>query len=239
MGSKATLTNCTFHNNYALRGGGIYVSSGQNAAAGDLVTGVTLSHCMFTSNLAHFSASDPGAPANGGGMYLNSFVPTLNNCTFTGNSTVVDAHAAAGSAIYSVLLGPHLTDCTITGNNCVGVAGAAIWSESCGVPACDLILTRTKVCSNTASVDGSPVTNPQQVYAETYTHSASCVMVDCSSCPPPSGGGDLDGDGDVDADDLGLLHAQVGICESDTDHDGSTNVIDLLLVISEWGNTCP
>lgn len=57
--------------------------------------------------------------------------------------------------------------------------------------------------------------------------------------PTNSSGGDLDGDGDVDTNDLNALHAAVGICQSDINHDGATNVLDLLAVIDEWGSTCP
>ena len=51
--------------------------------------------------------------------------------------------------------------------------------------------------------------------------------------------GDLDGDGDVDTDDLDIMHANLNICPSDTDHDGDTNIEDLLDVVEGWGTTCP
>ena len=51
--------------------------------------------------------------------------------------------------------------------------------------------------------------------------------------------GDLDGDGDVDADDLNALHAVTGICQSDVNHDGATNIEDLLIMIEGWNSVCP
>ena len=51
--------------------------------------------------------------------------------------------------------------------------------------------------------------------------------------------GDLDGDGDVDTDDLDIMHANLNICPSDTDHDGDTDIEDLLDVLEGWGTTCP
>ena len=51
--------------------------------------------------------------------------------------------------------------------------------------------------------------------------------------------GDLNGDGAIDSTDLDAMHAAVGICKSDVNHDGNTNVLDLLDVIDEWGGVCP
>ena len=59
----------------------------------------------------------------------------------------------------------------------------------------------------------------------------------CSDCPELPG--DVNADGSIDALDLDAMHAAVGICTSDVNHDGDTNVLDLLGVIDEWGGVCP
>jgi hypothetical protein len=35
------------------------------------------------------------------------------------------------------------------------------------------------------------------------------------------------------------LHAELGICQSDLNHDGATNIDDLLLLIEGWNSVCP
>ena len=51
--------------------------------------------------------------------------------------------------------------------------------------------------------------------------------------------GDVDGDGDVDTDDLAQLRGSLDLCASDTDMDGDTDIEDLLNLIEGWGTTCP
>ena len=46
---------------------------------------------------------------------------------------------------------------------------------------------------------------------------------------------DVDGDGEVDTDDLELHHAATGTCHHDVDHNGQTDIDDLLDVIAGWG----
>ena len=50
--------------------------------------------------------------------------------------------------------------------------------------------------------------------------------------------GDIDNDGDVDTDDLQVLHEVLGICPDDVNNNGVTDIDDLLLVIEGWGNFC-
>src|SRR5262249_32880652 len=60
------------------------------------------------------------------------------------------------------------------------------------------------------------------------------------ACP-----GDLDGDGDVDQSDLGLLLSGYGCkpptspCKGDVDGDGDTDQSDLGILLSHYGNPCP
>jgi hypothetical protein len=57
--------------------------------------------------------------------------------------------------------------------------------------------------------------------------------------------GDLNGDGCVDLDDLGILLADFGCtagpgnCPGDVDGDGDTDLADLGILLAAFGNTCP
>lgn len=50
--------------------------------------------------------------------------------------------------------------------------------------------------------------------------------------------GDLNGDGDVDAEDLDALHDELGICKGDVNHDGVVDGKDLGSVLAVWGLSC-
>ncbi len=58
-----------------------------------------------------------------------------------------------------------------------------------------------------------------------------------AACP-----GDLDGNGDVDLDDLAVLLGDFGCasgCAADVDGDGDTDLSDLALLLANFGTTCP
>ena len=50
--------------------------------------------------------------------------------------------------------------------------------------------------------------------------------------------GDVNADGTIDTSDLDELRTSLGLCASDTDMDGDTDIEDLLIVIGGWGTTC-
>ena len=62
-----------------------------------------------------------------------------------------------------------------------------------------------------------------------------CADANCATTTP----GDVDGDGDVDVNDLSSLRSTLALCASDTDMDGDTDIEDLLNVVAGWGTTCP
>jgi hypothetical protein len=51
--------------------------------------------------------------------------------------------------------------------------------------------------------------------------------------------GDINGDGVIDHEDVAGIHAEAGLCHHDTNHDGETDVADLLEVIAGWHQQCP
>ena len=46
-------------------------------------------------------------------------------------------------------------------------------------------------------------------------------------------------DGLLGTEDLMLLHASLDVCQHDVNHDGQTDIDDLLPLIEGWSTTCP
>jgi hypothetical protein len=119
VGSSPTVTNCTFSDNEADFGGGMYYHSASPK----------VENCTFTGNSGTW----------GGGMYNYSGSPTVENCTFTGNSGTWGGgmRNATGSSAA-------VTNCTFSGNtatwgggmktdgslaavNCIFTGNSATW----------------------------------------------------------------------------------------------------------------
>ena len=86
------------------------------------------------------------------------------------------------------------------------------------------ILGFSVVATGVASIFGAPGTDSNK----------GCIYIQA----PEGNSGDVDGDGDVDRDDLEQLHATLGIRKTDVNHDCIVDVNDLLLLIQDWNETC-
>jgi len=87
--TSPTINNCTFINNTASNGGGIYNVHHSSP---------TITNCLFTGNVATSLSYDRG----GGGMFIDFYSePILINCTFTKNSAAADG----GGYLYQRRLG--------------------------------------------------------------------------------------------------------------------------------------
>ncbi len=127
------ITNCTFANNSALDGGGMY-NYGYNGTCSP-----TLTNCTFSGNSAKYF---------GGGMYNSASSPELTNCTFSGNSTSFD-----GGGMHNSASSPELTNCTFSGNSVSRYGGGIYNYESSPT------LTNCILWGNTASSSGNEIYN--------------------------------------------------------------------------------
>jgi hypothetical protein len=207
--SNPTLTNCTFTNNTAGAGGGMYTNE----------SSPTLTNCTFTNNTSN----------SGGGMRNFQSSPTLTNCTFTGNICFTRGGGMANW--YGSF--PTVTGCTFTDNTGFE-SGGGMYNNYDSTPT----LTDTTVCGNTndqiigywidnggntvadecPGIVGACCTNDGCVVSE----EEDCITFlgqwlgedttcDDDSCPT-SCPGDINGDSQVNVNDLMILIAYWGAC---------------------------
>ena len=235
VGSSPTITNCHITNNLAnsdgwgppggffgAGGGGIYCTDNSNAN----ITG-----CTITNNKANNGSPVGGEYFGyGGGIscYDNSS-PTITDCKISGNS----ANIHGGGISCNEYCSPTITECTISNNNASNDDGGGIYCFGNNSPT----IASTVVCGNNPDqihggytdaggntiqaecpVPGVCCTNGNCVTTEQGATPSECwkhfgdwyLGGDCNDCSPYLAG-DLDGDGDVDADDLNALHDELGI----------------------------
>lgn len=237
QGSSPSLSNCGFLSNRSdAYGGGM---SNQNASP-------TLVDCVFMSN----ESAGGGGMDNSGGSH-----PTLLRCEFSSNT--VTQH---GGGIYNRDSSPTLTDCRFVGNMAAQQGGAIQ-----NYLASDPVIAGTLFVGNTAqtgslmnTVDSSPVLTAcigcdqgaTSITGNWIDGGENCIVETCTDeddngvpdecgtpCPP-----DLDGNGMVDAADLGLMIARWGRCAGcveDLTGDGLVDAADLGLLLGAWGPCAP
>ncbi len=124
-----TVTNCTFIENAAAQGGGMY----NNNNSSPIVT-----NCTFTKNSARYL---------GGGMLNNNYSkPSLTKCTFSGNSGGTNGGAMCNYYRDT----PTLTNCIFSGNS-AGTNGGGMYSEDYSSPT----LTNCTFTKNSATNGGA------------------------------------------------------------------------------------
>jgi parallel beta-helix repeat protein len=258
-GSSPTITNCTFTNNFAISGGGMYLTRG---------SAPSITNCRFTNNAANY---------RGGGIYnIDGCAPFITDSTFTGNNAVNrggglsnfndstarltrctftnNAAGGGGGGIDNNNSRPTIIECTFTFNSTSGRGGGVLNSSGSfiftptftdcrftenhategggGMHSSNTnpIITGTRACENT----------PDQLtglYSDFGGNCFSEVCRVCDTCP-----GDLGGDGDVGGADLTILLNQWGCtgedCTADLDGNGTVDGADLTTILSNWG-ACP
>ena len=161
--SSPTLTDCTFTDNTANYGGGMrnVDNAGLGGGMHNYNSDPTLTDCTFTNNTTD---------GKGGGMYNHLFSsPTLTNCTFTYNTTVDD-----GGGMYNYVdSSPHLIDCIFENNIANGKGGGML-----NIINSNPTLTDTTVCGKRwlISVKAAYSLSSSQVGAR-YTNSPRNVKI--------------------------------------------------------------
>jgi hypothetical protein len=236
--SSAFIKNCRFEDCGADFGAGVYL----------LRCTVNVDGCVFSSN---------DATTDGGGMQTFACSGTIKNSTFTGNRCAL-TYAGSGSAFKGVGIrtaGTTLTleACTISGNPIPNAGAAVEYFENVKMLAGVFRIVDTDIVSNavgSGSVDdagGLRVLGRQQscvlsggttICSNTprnvvgpYLIDGSATVCDCE--------GDLSGNGQVDAADLGILLSVWGTSpangQGDLNHDGIVSAPDLSALLALWG----
>lgn len=229
--SAASFVDVAFEGNASGYGGAVYA----------LNSSLRFERCSFRGNAA---ASD------GGGVLVFRGSGTFTDCTLEDNGA-----GSSGGGIHVVGGGPHLllrTD--ILGNSSAVHAGGLSWVPF-GDPGAALSLRECEVRNNAALL------SPGGIRIEPDSGNASLAVqstIACGNAPTPNIAGpfvdlggntlcgcpaDLDGDGAIDGNDLGLLLAAWGpcgkaACQADLDRSGAVDGADLGALLNDWVG-CP
>lgn len=241
--TNPTISGCTIsHNTAHESGGGIFAEQHSSPHISD---------CTISDNTAQGTEIYQG----GGGIYFFSLsTPSVTNCHITDNTAT---HSSGGGIFLYFQSSPIITGSTITGNMAPHGKGGGIYcdlgsrpmissstirgntphgifkkhgsSRSGQLDTGHVILDDTTICDNGDETFQFQVSGLVMHAGENYIH---------TNCDAGASPGDMDGDGDVDMDDLSQLHVELGTCQHDVNHDGSTNVLDLLEVVAGWNTDC-
>ena len=147
---------------------------------------------------------------NGTGIMCFNSKATISDCNILENNT----------GIHSCSSDPLISHCTIVENIFANVVND------------DLCLLRGEEAPGIITLENCTICGTGEHVSGLIVHVGENHISDCID------DGDLDGDGDVDVDDLNVLHSMTGVCRHDTDHNGITDIDDLLNLIEGWGDTC-
>ncbi|MFM7261559.1 MAG: right-handed parallel beta-helix repeat-containing protein, partial [bacterium] len=239
--SDAFVRNCMFTSCDADFGGAMYF----------LRCTMNVDACTFGGTNFNFAGGDGGAIL----AYASSGV--VRNSTFT-NNRCATLYPGSGSAFNAVGIRSagttvSLESCTISGNPIPPMGAAVEYYENLKILAGVLRLVDTDIVSNTVApgtpndAGGLRVLGRQQscvlsagsnVCANTprnivgpYLIDGTATVCDCE--------GDMSGNGQVDAADLGILLSVWGTSptsgQGDLNHDGIVSAPDLSALLAKWG----
>jgi nitrous oxidase accessory protein NosD len=163
-----------------------------------------------------------------GAIGLNGSNVTMIGCEIVDNAAGPGTSAGGGVYVAGTI---SLIDCVVSGN-AASFSGGGVYVPNGSV----MNLTRTRICGNVAP-NGAQV--GQSGNGIVNDLGGACVMTACASCPAPPCPADLDGNGFVDAADLGSLLAAWGACgkscPADINGDGVVSAADIATVLDAWG----
>ena len=232
-GGADTVTDCTFTDNSvaadfdygsasdAARGGAVYIYGATDSTI--------FEGCTFSGNQAE---------QGGGAIFCTvsqSHAVSFTNCTISGNTAdygggfALVLQASLGSSETPVIT---FDGSTISGNTAVEDGGGILAVGDGDRRFMELVLADTAVDAN----------SPNDITMDTRRDLEDQVLK-ITVVDTPVVAGDLDGDGDYDEDDIRLGMVDFGIseasdCRGDVNGDGIVNAADLGIVIGVWGN-CP
>ncbi len=239
--SSAFIRSCRFENCRADFGGAIYQYQGtmdwddlvfvgntaNNEGGGALVYNVTGSAttCTFSGNRCGVVGPGSGSAFKAVGAFATGQSVVLENCTIT-NNIALDFGAAV-EFYEHVKFNPgvlRLVGCTISGNTSGDpIANGPAGLRVLGSQSSCVLSGGTSICGNATDNVAGP-----------YLIEGSATVCDCE--------GDLSGNGQVDAADLGILLSVWGTAptdgQGDLNHDGFVTAADLSALLVQWG-ACP
>ena len=176
LDAPCTVVNCTFVDNRADMGGGIY-----DMRMGDISVRTVLRYCTFTDNLAWtgggaiyvvldgpdiedscFTGNTAGQNGAGGAIACNIGGPTIQRCRFFGN------RAHWGGAIDNDAGSTSIVSCAFSGNT--ASFGGAVSNTNAG----QLVLINCTLSRNSAEVYGGGV----RTYERSASSLVNCILWD-------------------------------------------------------------
>jgi predicted outer membrane repeat protein len=145
-GKEITVKSVNGVGSTIINGGGrcsvVTFRSGENALS--ILEGFTITNGSGTTD---------GGVLYGGGIYCGNSIPTITNCTITGNS------ADYGGGIYCYNSFPTITDCTITGNSSNAVPDVDSTGNGGGIYCYNSspTITKSTISDNTADQGGGGI----------------------------------------------------------------------------------
>jgi hypothetical protein len=223
FGSSPVVRNCQIIGNSANRGGGIFIDGG----------GPSVSACLIAGN----TGSIPNRFPAGAGIFISNSLARVSDCNVTGNQMNVPYDASAGqggtggnttgagihaegsqsvlierTTIISNQQALNAPSCANVGAgifmNCPGQIVDCVIRENT-VSGCGTTVGGIYFASNLASMRTTRVcgNGGTQLFGAYINLGGNSVNSTCPSCP-----GDLNGDGQINGADLGLLLTNWGPC---------------------------
>lgn len=211
--AATTIRNLVLTNGYnAQASGGIYI----------LQASPTIENCVIVRNFSYL----------GGGMSINTSTTLITGCFIYENDSVEGGAIWVANTVNSAIPGEvSITDSIIT-NNSTGLGPNSEYPFNPGISfaGTPISIGGSTICGNFS--DTMPFIS--QINGSYQDLGGNTIATECPTVPCPA---DLNGDGMIDAADLGLLIGDWGMdgAATDINGDGTVDGGDLAYILSAWG----